>query len=64
MTATKAHKAVSPLAQAFKHLMRSPDSRTLTANLHYLWDRFMVNPSRDVKDKFWPDDKGHLPGRD
>ncbi len=63
MTATKAEKAVSPLRAAFKALMRSQDSPALTANLRYLWDRFMVNPSRDVKAKFWPDAKGRLPGR-
>ena len=64
MSTTKAARAVAPLRAAFKALMRSDDSRTLTANLHYLWDRFMVHPSSDVKDKFWPDAKGHLPGRD
>lgn len=63
MTATKAEKTVAPLRAAFKALMRSPDSRALTANLEYLWDRFMVNPSRDVEKKFWPDAKGRLPGR-
>jgi hypothetical protein len=62
MTATKAHKMVSPLRQAFKALLRSPDSRTLRANLDYLWDRFMMNPSGDVKDKFRPDHRGELPG--
>ena len=61
MTATKAHKMVSPLRQAFKALMRSQDSRTLKANLDYLWDRFLVKPSGDVKDKFWPDHRGELP---
>lgn len=64
MTATKAEKTVTPLRAAFKALMRSPDSRILTANLRYLWDRFMVNPSGDVMDKYWPDAHGRLPGRD
>ena len=63
MTQTKAHKAVSPLAQAFKALMRSPTSPALKANLDYLWDRFLVHPSADVKAKFWPDATGRLPGR-
>jgi hypothetical protein len=62
MTMTKAAKMVSPLRAAFKALMRSQDSVALTANMRYLWDRFMVNPSQDVKDKFWPDDQGRLPG--
>ena len=63
MTLTKGAKAVAPLRAAYKALMRSEDSRALGANLRYLWDAFMVNPRGDVKDKFWPDAKGRLPGR-
>ena len=63
MTLTKAQRATAPLRAAYTALLRSPDSLVLTANLRYLWDRFMVNPSADVKKKFWPDAKGRLPGR-
>jgi hypothetical protein len=52
---SKSAKIVSPLRAAFKALMRSEDSRALHANLMYLWNRFMMRPSGDVKAKFWPE---------
>jgi hypothetical protein len=62
MTVKKSERMVAPVRAAFKALMRSEDSPALAANLRWLWDVFMVRPSGEVNQKFWPDAKGRLPG--